>query len=131
MTEVEILVWMAFWTANLILPGTIGLLIAGGFPVGFGNRDVLPELPPWAARANRAHRNQVENLPVFIALVVAAWIAEVPSEATITGAQMFFWGRIAHGVVYIAGIPYIRTAAFVVSIGGLLRMGVAILSHLA
>lgn len=133
MTEVELLVWMAFWTVNLSVPGTVGLVMAGGFPAGMGNRDAsaLPEIPEWAARANRAHRNQLENLPVFAALVLAASMAEVPTEATITGATMFFWARIVHGLVYMAGIPYIRTIAFAISLGGLLRMGAGILGFLS
>jgi uncharacterized MAPEG superfamily protein len=36
------------------------------------------------------------------------------------GAQLFFWGRLAHGVIYIAGIPWARTAAWTVSILGLI-----------
>ncbi|MFT4570658.1 MAG: putative MAPEG superfamily protein [Hyphomicrobiaceae bacterium] len=56
---------MAIGTLMLSMPGTVGLLLVGGFPGGLGNRDTLPELPAWAARAQRAHRNQLENLPVF------------------------------------------------------------------
>ncbi len=127
MGEIEILVYMALWTLTLAGPGTVGLLMAGGFPVGLGNRDSVPEIPAWAARANRAHRNALENLPVFATLILAATIAGVSNENTLFGAQLFFWARIAHGIVYIAGIPYIRTAAFVASIVGMLRIAVEVL----
>ncbi|MFT4570659.1 MAG: putative MAPEG superfamily protein [Hyphomicrobiaceae bacterium] len=43
-------------------------------------------------------------------------MAGVSNEATLFGATLFFWARIVHGAVYIAGIPYIRTAAFVVGL---------------
>jgi hypothetical protein len=44
MSEIEILVYMAIWTVALALPGAAGLVLAGGFPVGLGNRDQLPEM---------------------------------------------------------------------------------------
>lgn len=43
-------------------------------------------------------------------------------RATALGAMLFFWGRVAHAVVYVAGIPYLRTAAFGVSLLGLVRI---------
>jgi uncharacterized MAPEG superfamily protein len=64
-------------------------------------------------------------------LILAATIAGVSNEATLFGAQLFFWARIVHGVVYIAGIPGIRTVAFVVSIGGMLRIAGAVLTGIA
>ena len=38
------------------------------------------------------------------------------------GAQLFFWGRVAHAVVYIAGVPYVRTLVFGASIVGLFQI---------
>ena len=31
---------------------------------------------------------------------------------------MFFWARLAHFLVYTAGIPYVRTLTFLVSLAG-------------
>ena len=59
----------------------------------------------------------VENLPAFAALVLIAYVTGVDAAA---GAAMFFYARLAHAVVYIAGIPYLRTLAFVVSWIGML-----------
>ncbi len=28
------------------------------------------------------------------------------------GAALFFWGRVVHWIVFIAGIPWVRTVAF-------------------
>ena len=39
---------------------------------------------------------------------------------TVLGAQLFFWGRVAHAALYIAGIPWLRTAAWLLSVVGLL-----------
>jgi uncharacterized MAPEG superfamily protein len=35
------------------------------------------------------------------------------------GAELFFWARIAYAVIYLAGIPWARTAAWGVSVVGL------------
>ena len=34
--------------------------------------------------------------------------------------MLLFWGRVAHAVIYLIGIPWLRTAAWAVSIAGLL-----------
>ena len=61
----------------------------------------------------------LENLPVFAALVLVANVSGAANETTALGATIFFWGRAAHAVVYIAGIVWVRTAAFVVSVVGM------------
>jgi uncharacterized MAPEG superfamily protein len=44
----------------------------------------------------------------------------VSNTITLLGAQLFFWGRLAHAILYIAGIPWARTGAWAVSIVGLI-----------
>ena len=34
---------------------------------------------------------------------------------TATGAALYFWGRLAHYLAYMLGIPYARTLAFTVA----------------
>jgi uncharacterized MAPEG superfamily protein len=95
--------------------------VPGGFAWGFGNRDKPLELPSWAARAKRAHANMVENLAPFAVLVVVAHVAGKANGTTALGAELFFWGRVAHFLVYTLGVPYLRTAVFAVaSVGELL-----------
>jgi len=74
----------------------------------------------WAGRAQRAHCNMLENLILFAILTLTAKAAGVSNATTLLGAQLFFWGRIAHAILYIAGIPWARTAAWAVSIIGLI-----------
>jgi len=38
---------------------------------------------------------------------------------TLLGAQIFFWARLAYALVYLGGIPWLRTAVWTVSIVGL------------
>ena len=39
---------------------------------------------------------------------------------TLLGAELFFWGRLAHWLIYIAGIPWLRTLAWLVSVLGMI-----------
>ena len=93
--------------------------VAGGMNWGLGNRDTpLTGLPAWAERGRRAHANLVENLVVFAALVLTAHVAGRTNGWTALGAQLFFWGRVAHAGTYIAGLVPWRTLAFGIAIAG-------------
>ena len=118
-TDLTMLTLSALLTALLAFPGTVGLIIEKGLAFAAGNRDETAQLSAWAERAQRAHRNMLENLPVFAALVLVAHVAGLANETTALGATIFFWARVAHAVVYIAGIAWVRTGAFVVSFVGL------------
>jgi uncharacterized MAPEG superfamily protein len=90
----------------------------GGLAWGFGNRDVPLDVAPWVRRAERAHANLVENLAPFAIFVLVAHVAGKANGTTALGATLFFWGRVAHAAVYVAGLPYVRTAAFFVGTAG-------------
>ena len=127
--ELKMLILASLLTVVLALVGAAALILQRGLRYGFGNRDQTEPLSPWGERALRAHRNMLENLPPFAALVLVAQVAGVANEATAWGAVLFFWGRVAHAVIYIAGVPYLRTAAFVVSLSGMFRIARELLLH--
>ena len=111
-------------TASALLTG---LLVAGKgsamwlhWPVRevLGNRDHPPDLPAWAWRADRAHRNMLENFPHFAAFVLAANLAGLANWQTALGATIFFWARLAHAIFYIAGIWRLRAVAYFAGFGG-------------
>jgi uncharacterized MAPEG superfamily protein len=118
--ELWYLIWSAALTFVLGLIAVSGATLEVGLPTLAGNRERLPEMTGWAGRAQRAHRNMLESLILFAILVLAAKAAGVSDAMTLLGAQLFFWGRIAHGICYIAGIPWARTVAWLVSIVGLI-----------
>ena len=100
--------------------GISGLLVvSGGLDWGLGNRHTplptaLPTVPAWSERGRRAHQNMVENLAPFAIVVLIANAIDVHNSWTVLGAQMFFWGRVAHAVTYVAGLVPWRTLAFTV-----------------
>jgi uncharacterized MAPEG superfamily protein len=48
-----------------------------------------------------------------------AAVANKTSDMTLLGAQIFFWARLAYAFVYLAGIPWLRTGVWFVSVIGL------------
>jgi uncharacterized MAPEG superfamily protein len=90
-----------------------------GLPTLAGNREGLPDLTGWAGRARRAHLNMLENLVLFTALVLIAQVAGKANAATAMGASIFFWARLVYLGVYLAGISWVRTAVWVVSVIGM------------
>jgi uncharacterized MAPEG superfamily protein len=84
-----------------------------------GNRDDLPVFMGFAGRARRAHLNMVENMVLFTALVLVAAVAGKANAMTAMGALIFFWARLAYAVIYLLGIPWLRTLAWFVSVIGM------------
>jgi uncharacterized MAPEG superfamily protein len=117
--ELMYLVWSAALTFVQVLIAVSAATLQVGLPTLAGNREHFPELTGWAGRASRAHRNMLESLVLFAVLVLVAQIAGLRNDLTLLGAQLFFWGRAAYAVVYVAGLPWIRTATWGVSVVGL------------
>jgi uncharacterized MAPEG superfamily protein len=90
-----------------------------GLPTLAGNREGLPDITGWAGRARRAHLNMVENLVLFAALVLIAAVANKANATTAMGAVIFFWARLAYAIIYLIGIPWLRTLAWFVSVIGM------------
>lgn len=127
-TDLWMLVWSALLCVSIPLVSVSGLLLMSGGPAwGFGNRDEPFPVPKWIERTRRAHMNMVENLAPFACLVLIAHVAGKANGTTALGAEIFFAARIAHALVYIAGIPVVRTLVFVVSTVGELMILLQIL----
>jgi uncharacterized MAPEG superfamily protein len=47
-------------------------------------------------------------------------VAGKTNDMTLLGAQIFFWARLAYAVIFVAGIIWVRTAAWLVSMAGLI-----------
>lgn len=118
--ELKLLAWSVLLAIVQAIIAVLGGLGQVGLPRLIGNRENMPEYEGWAGRAARAHSNMIENLVLFAALVLAAHAAGRSNAMTALGAQLFFWGRLAYAPIYIAGIPWLRTGAWTISVIGLL-----------
>lgn len=88
-----------------------------------GNRDGEPQpLTGPAARAVRASANFLETFVFFAAAVLAVSVAQRNTAHTAFGAALYFWARVVYLPVYVAGIPYLRTLVWAVSLWGLLQV---------
>ena len=86
-------------------------------------RDGVPvPLTGIAARVDRASHNFLETFAFFAAAVLAVVIAQKTSPSTALGVQLYFWARLVYLPVYAAGIPYLRTLIWVVSLWGFLQV---------
>jgi uncharacterized MAPEG superfamily protein len=122
--------WL-LWSVALTFAQLVAVVVAANSQVStielVGNRDPAPIFTGWAGRAQRAHRNMLESLPLFAALVLIAVFAGKANAMTLIGAQLFFWARLAYWLIYLAGIPWLRTLAWIVSFAGLILIFVELL----
>jgi uncharacterized MAPEG superfamily protein len=118
--ELVWLLWAVALTFVQMLVAVSGATLQVGLPTLAGNRDAVPAFGGWVGRAQRAHRNMLESLVLFAALVLIAVLSGKTNSTTLLGAQLFVWARLAYVFVYIAGIPWLRTAVWLVSVVGLI-----------
>jgi len=104
---ITMLMWVPYILSLIGQMGLVGVL-------SDGERGTALQAP-WAQRAKRAHVNAVENLVVFAPLAIGVHLAGLSSGTTATACAIYFWARLAHYLVYTAGVPWIRTPIFAVS----------------
>ena len=114
-TDLSYLAYTAMLTAALWIPYIVCQVTTNGFLTPGNYVDPAPRpVPLWGQRAHRAYLNAVECFAPFAALATVAHIAG-KSDATAFWAMSFFWLRLAHAVVYLFAIPYVRTLVFTLS----------------
>ena len=110
-----LLLWTPYIVARLFVWGPLTFL--SNYPEGFPKES--PEQPLWAERAQRAHLNMVETMPAFVAVVIGSTYLRGDVDQSLASiaswCAVFFWSRISHAIVYILGIPYLRTPIYLVS----------------
>jgi uncharacterized MAPEG superfamily protein len=116
-TDLRMLVYTGVLALSLPMVYLIGRTrTPGGLKWGLGNRGEAMQFPAWSERAHRAHANLVENLAPFAILVLVAHLSGQANDLTALGARIFFWARVAHAAVYIAGVTGVRSLIFIASI---------------
>jgi uncharacterized MAPEG superfamily protein len=112
-TDLKYLAFTAILTASLWIPYISCQVMTNGNLKPQNYLDPTPRpVPLWGMRANRAFVNAVESFAPFAALVIVAHLAGKANATTAFLATSFFWLRLAHAVVYLLGIPYLRTVIF-------------------
>jgi uncharacterized MAPEG superfamily protein len=126
--DLTYLAMAALLTGLLWLPYILGQISSNGMMAPADFADPKPrETLLWVQRANRAHVNAVETMAPFAVLVLIAHVAGVAGESSALWCAVFFWARVAHAIVYIAGIPYARTITFATGNVAMIALFVAII----
>lgn len=98
---------IALFFGIVMIQATTGIANNGGIAMA-NNRDNLKPPTVLQARTKRLTDNYRENLWFFAPLILIAAVAGISNQWTMLGAQVFFFSRLAHAIVYIAGWPFIR-----------------------
>src|SRR5271168_1162418 len=115
-TELKYLAFTAMLTAALWIPYVVAQVKTNGFLTPPNYIDPTPRpLPDWGKRADRVYLNAVETFAPFATLVILIQLTGKANGMTAFWTMSFFWLRVAHAIVFLAGIPYIRTLIFVLS----------------
>ena len=112
-TELKYLALTAMLTASLWIPYIVAQVMTNGLLSAENYVDPTPRpVPLWGQRAHRTYLNAVEAFAPFAAVVIVTQLSGKVNGMTAFWAAWFFWMRVAHAVVYLAGVPYLRTIAF-------------------
>jgi uncharacterized MAPEG superfamily protein len=112
--DLKYLAFTAMLTATLWIPYIVAQVMTNGFLGPQNYVDPTPRpVPLWGQRAHRVYLNALETFAPFAALVILIQLTGKANPTTAFWTMSFFWLRVAHAVVFLAAIPYIRTLIFV------------------
>jgi uncharacterized MAPEG superfamily protein len=110
---------------QLTIPMLIDLLTGNtNLTYLLSSRDSSSKPSIYAQRANRASRNLLETLPIFIGIGILSLIREVDNSSV---ALLWLILRAIYIPIYILGISYIRTGIWAASLICLILMGLKFL----
>lgn len=119
--EVRMLAWSVLLGLVYLFAAAAGMTRQRGMRWNAGPRDgTAPPLTGIAGRLDRAWRNFLETFPFFAAAVLAVVATGRGDATTALGAQIYFWARVAYLPLYAAGIPYLRSLVWAISVVGML-----------
>jgi len=116
------LLWVPYILDRVMVRGLMGAM-ANPLPTD------LPQ-SEWAQRLQKAHINAVENLVIFATLVLTLNVMHHSTESTVIACAVYFWARLAHALIYWAGIPVLRTLSFAVGFMAQIALVLAVFGKL-
>lgn len=115
------LTMLAYATALLVglvlFQAIVGVQSKGLVPLA-NNRDDVGPATGFHARMLRVVDNHREGLTMFAPVILIAAVANLNNSYTALGAQLFFWSRLVHAILYVVGVPMIRPLAWAVGMVG-------------
>lgn len=121
--ELKVLALASLWGFVQLVAAAQAANVQYGLKWAASPRDVyMPPLNPVPGRINRNFRNFMETFPFFIAAVTVAELEGVHNAMTHWGTVAYLGGRIAYTVMYISGIPLIRSLFWNIAAIGMLSV---------
>lgn len=110
---------LRFLVATVIL-GLVHLIVDShliSFQLGYrwtasSREQLVPPLRGMANRVDQAYTNFMETFPFFVAVVLAAHLADRHGPLTLWGVHLYFWGRLGYVLAAAAGLGLVRSAVF-------------------
>ena len=118
-TELHLLIWA-------VILGLVHVVVTGqfttlqhGMAYGLSSRDEKKEVTGIGGRVQRAFSNYMQTFPFFAVAVLAAQVLNRHNGLTVWGAHLYFWARLAFPFLYAFNVIGVRTAAYLVSMLGI------------
>lgn len=120
--ELQYLIFAVFLVLlQMVLQSVAGFLV-NGLKGAVGSRDDEVLTSGIGGRFERAYYNMLETFPVFAALVLTVHVSESWDTTSALAVQLYFWARVAYIPLYVSGIPFLRSIAWVVSMVGIVML---------
>jgi len=117
-TELTMLAYsVALLIVLVLIQASIGVQAKGLVPMA-NNRDDVGAATGFHARMLRVVDNHREGITMFAPVILIAAVANIHSGMTVLGAQMFFYSRLVHAILYVTGIPLVRPLFWAVGLAG-------------
>lgn len=122
-TELTVLLLAAILGLVHIFAAAIAMTKDRGPQWNAGPRDGdPPAMGNLAGRLERASNNFKETFPIFAVAVLIAFTTGRLSGLSALGAQLYLVGRVIYLPLYAAGIPMVRSLAFMLSVAGMVMV---------
>ena|SRR3982750_4539242 len=121
--ELRILAMAVIWGFVQLVAAAQASNVQYGLKWAASPRDEpVPPLQPVAGRINRNFRNYMETFPFFAVAVIAAELSGTHNGLTYWGSIAYLAGRVAYSLLYLAGIPLIRSLFWNIAAFGMLAV---------
>ena len=130
-TEIWVLGWSAALLIAHIVVQALSLDLSGDLSIKYllSSRDEgQVSKGVVAGRLIRSLNNMLETYPAFIGLALALAATGKTGDLGAVGAVMWIVARIAYTILYVAGVPVLRSIVWFVSIAGLVLMIVRLMT---
>ena len=124
--ELSYLAMYGVFTLVLILIQVLISMGQHGLVALAGNREGLVSTG-MAARAEKAVANTIAAMALFAPAVFLVAMTDSASASTALAVQIFLTARIAYAIVFLIGVPWLRTLTWVTAFFCILYLYVSVL----